>query len=100
MLLASSIGQIVHPIFIAFATLLAWFYALIPNYAVAIALLTLTVMIVAFPITRPGAQKDPGKVQSPTVDDDGGETRVSNAPQRRDDGVVQGERGVTDGRLP
>ena len=56
MLLASSIGQIVHPIFIAFATLLAWFYALIPNYAVAIALLTLTVMIVAFPITRRGTR--------------------------------------------
>src|ERR1700678_2962001 len=56
MLLGSSIGQIVHPLFIAFATLLAWFYALIPNYAVAIALLTIPVMIVVFPITRRGTR--------------------------------------------
>ena len=52
MLIASSIGQIAHPFFIVFARLLAAYYSLIPNYAVAIALLTLTVMVVVFPITR------------------------------------------------
>jgi YidC/Oxa1 family membrane protein insertase len=49
---ASSIGQIAHPFFIAFAWLIAFYYRLIPNYAIAIALLTITVMIVVFPITR------------------------------------------------
>ena len=38
MILASSIGEIAHPFFIAFAWLIAAFYSLIPNYAVAIAL--------------------------------------------------------------
>lgn len=52
MILASSIGEIAHPFFIAFAWLIATFYALIPNYAIAIALLTIVVMIVVFPITR------------------------------------------------
>ncbi len=56
MLLASSLGKIVHPLFIAFAWLLALFYSWIPNYAVAIMLLTLTVMIVVFPITRKGTR--------------------------------------------
>jgi YidC/Oxa1 family membrane protein insertase len=56
MLFASSLGEIVHPLFIAFATVLAWFYSLVPNYAVAIALLTITVMIIAFPITRKGTR--------------------------------------------
>jgi YidC/Oxa1 family membrane protein insertase len=56
MLFASSLGQIVHPLFIAFATVLAWFYSLVPNYEIAIALLTITVMIVAFPITRKGTR--------------------------------------------
>jgi YidC/Oxa1 family membrane protein insertase len=52
MLFASSIGEIAHPFFIAFAWLIERFYSLIPNYAIAIALLTLVVMIVVFPITR------------------------------------------------
>jgi len=52
MLFASSIGEIAHPFFIAFAYLLALYYHWIPNYAVAIALLTITVMVVVFPITR------------------------------------------------
>ena len=56
MLLASSIGQIAHPFFVAFAWLIATFYELIPNYAVAIALLTVAVMIVVFPITRRGTR--------------------------------------------
>jgi YidC/Oxa1 family membrane protein insertase len=54
--LASSFGKIVHPLFVAFAWLLAEFYSVIPNYAVAIALLTITVMIVVFPITRRGTR--------------------------------------------
>jgi YidC/Oxa1 family membrane protein insertase len=52
MILASSIGEIAHPFFIAFAWLIAAFYTLVPNYAIAIALLTIVVMIVVFPITR------------------------------------------------
>lgn len=56
MIFASSIGKIIHPLFVAFAWLLAEFYSVIPNYAVAIALLTVTVMIVVFPITRRGAR--------------------------------------------
>ena len=52
MLFASSIGEIAHPFFIVFAWLIERFYSLIPNYAVAIALLTLVVMIAVFPITR------------------------------------------------
>ncbi len=56
MLLASTLGQIAHPFYLAFAYLLAAFYAAIPNYAVAIALLTLVVMVVVFPITRRGTR--------------------------------------------
>ena len=53
---ASSLGNLVHPLFVAFAWLLAEFYAVIPNYAIAIALLTIAVMIIVFPITRRGAR--------------------------------------------
>ncbi|MGD0219996.1 MAG: YidC/Oxa1 family membrane protein insertase [Acidimicrobiales bacterium] len=52
MLLASSIGEIAHPFFIVFAWLIERFYSLIPNYAIAIGLLTIVVMIIVFPITR------------------------------------------------
>ncbi len=52
MVLASTLGQIFQPIFDAFAWLLAEFYNFIPNYAVAIALLTILTMIITFPITR------------------------------------------------
>ena len=55
-MIASTIGQIVHPLFELFAWLLAAFYSVIPNYAIAIALLTLTVMVVVFPITRRGTR--------------------------------------------
>jgi YidC/Oxa1 family membrane protein insertase len=48
----SIIGTVLHPIFIAVGYALAFFYSLIPNYAVAIALLTIAVMIVVFPLTR------------------------------------------------
>ena len=53
---ASVIGQIGHPFYVAFAWLLAFYYSLIPNYAVAIALLTLSVMIVTYPITLRGTR--------------------------------------------
>ena len=56
MLLGSSIGSIAHPFYLAFAWVIAGYYSLIPNYAVAIALLTLTVMIVVFPITLKGTR--------------------------------------------
>ncbi len=56
MLLASSLGKLVHPFFVAFAWALATFYSWIPNYAVAIALLTLAVMVIVFPITRRGTR--------------------------------------------
>ena len=39
-----------------FATMLAWFYDLVPNYAVAIALFTLTIMIVLTPLTLKGTK--------------------------------------------
>jgi YidC/Oxa1 family membrane protein insertase len=49
---SSFIGTALHPIFIAVGDTLAFFYGLIPNYAVAIALLTIAVMILVFPLTR------------------------------------------------
>jgi YidC/Oxa1 family membrane protein insertase len=52
MILASSFGNIVHPFYVAFGWALAGFYSLIPNYAIAIALLTICVMVLVFPITR------------------------------------------------
>jgi YidC/Oxa1 family membrane protein insertase len=48
---ASIFGQLGQPFFSAFAWMLSTFYALVPNYAVAIALLTLAVMAVLFPIS-------------------------------------------------
>jgi len=49
--LASTLGKIFQPLFEAMAWLIAFFYALIPNYAIAIALLTVVVMIVTAPLT-------------------------------------------------
>jgi len=43
-------------VFDLFATILAWFYALTNNYAIAIALLTLCVMIVLTPLTLKGTK--------------------------------------------
>jgi len=43
-------------VFDAIATVLAWFYSLIPNYAIAIALLTLTVMLLLTPLTLKGTK--------------------------------------------
>ena len=47
----STLGKIFQPLFQAMAWLLAFFYALVPNYAIAIALLTVVVMIVTAPLT-------------------------------------------------
>jgi YidC/Oxa1 family membrane protein insertase len=56
-ILASSIiGTVLHPIFVVAGRVLAFFYSLIPNYAIAIALLTVTVMIIVFPLTRMSAR--------------------------------------------
>ena len=39
-----------------FANILAWFYSLVPNYAVAIILLTLLVMVIVTPLTLKGTR--------------------------------------------
>ncbi len=49
--LGSTLGKIFSPLYTLMGTLIAFFYALIPNYAVAIALLTVVVMIVTAPLT-------------------------------------------------
>ncbi|MHB8262168.1 MAG: YidC/Oxa1 family membrane protein insertase [Acidimicrobiales bacterium] len=54
MIVASALGQIFQPIFKLFGDLIAFFYAIYPNYAVAITLLTLIVMIVTAPLTIKG----------------------------------------------
>ncbi len=51
LLFASTIGQIFKPLYEALAWVIAVFYALIPNFAIAIALLTVVVMIVTAPLT-------------------------------------------------
>jgi YidC/Oxa1 family membrane protein insertase len=56
MLLASTLGQLGHPFYEIFAWVLAEAYQLIPNYAVAIAILTVVVMIAVFPITLRGTR--------------------------------------------
>ncbi|HEV2426901.1 MAG TPA: membrane protein insertase YidC, partial [Acidimicrobiales bacterium] len=49
--LSHTIGSIFQPIFRLFGWLLAFFYGLIPNYAVAITLLTIVIMGVLTPFT-------------------------------------------------
>ncbi|MGH9121638.1 MAG: YidC/Oxa1 family membrane protein insertase, partial [Acidimicrobiales bacterium] len=49
--LGSTLGDIFHPLYTLMGTLIAFFYAVIPNYAVAIALLTVVVMAVTAPLT-------------------------------------------------
>src|SRR5665213_1505929 len=56
MILASAIGQIGHPFYVLFAQVLAYCYEVIPNYAIAIGMLTLAVMVVVFPITLRGTR--------------------------------------------
>ncbi|MBO0886852.1 MAG: membrane protein insertase YidC [Acidimicrobiales bacterium] len=46
-----SLGQILNPLYEAIAGVLAFFYSLIPNYAVAIVLLTVAIMVVLSPLT-------------------------------------------------
>jgi YidC/Oxa1 family membrane protein insertase len=48
---ASTIGQIFKPLYELLAGIIAFFYSIIPNFAVAIALLTVVVMIVTAPLT-------------------------------------------------
>jgi len=55
-LFASTIGQIGAPFYKAFAWVLALIYSAIPNYAIAIALLTVLVMVVVFPVTLKGTR--------------------------------------------
>jgi YidC/Oxa1 family membrane protein insertase len=45
------IGEIFHPVFIAIATVLAAIYSVIPNYAIAIAVLTILIMAILTPLT-------------------------------------------------
>ncbi len=44
-------GQILNPLYQAVAAVLTFFYSLVPNYAVAISLLTITVMAILSPLT-------------------------------------------------
>jgi YidC/Oxa1 family membrane protein insertase len=55
-MLTSTIGQLAHPFYEAFAWVLAAAYQLIPNYAIAIAILTIVVMMLAFPVTLRGTR--------------------------------------------
>jgi len=50
-IVASGLGSLFQPLYQVMAWLLAVFYAVIPNYAVAIALLTVAVMLVTAPLT-------------------------------------------------
>jgi YidC/Oxa1 family membrane protein insertase len=49
--ITSDIGDIFHPLFWVFAQVLALFYAFIPNYIIAIVLLTVLVMLLTAPLT-------------------------------------------------
>jgi YidC/Oxa1 family membrane protein insertase len=49
--LGSTLGKIFAPLYELMGSLIAFFYALVPNYAIAIALLTVVVMIVTAPLT-------------------------------------------------
>ena len=46
-----SVGQIFQPVFKLFADILAFIYSIVPNYAVAIAILTILIMGVLTPLT-------------------------------------------------
>lgn len=48
---SSGLGEILNPLYEAIAGVLAFFYNLIPNYAVAIVLLTVAIMVVLSPLT-------------------------------------------------
>lgn len=48
---ASTLGNVFKPLYEAMAWLIAFFYRIIPNYAFAIAMLTITVMAITAPLT-------------------------------------------------
>ena len=56
--IAHTVGSIFQPVFHLFGWLLAFFYGLIPNYAVAITLLTIVIMGVLTPFTIKSTQVD------------------------------------------
>ena len=49
--LFSAVGKIFHPLFVAVADVLAFIYAIVPNYALAIILLTILIMALLTPLT-------------------------------------------------
>jgi len=49
--LFSAVGKLFHPLFVAVADVLAFIYAIIPNYAIAIILLTIIIMAILTPLT-------------------------------------------------
>ena len=49
--LFSTVGKIFHPLFVAVADVLAFIYAIVPNYALAIILLTILIMALLTPLT-------------------------------------------------
>jgi YidC/Oxa1 family membrane protein insertase len=51
LMFASTVGQIFKPLYELLAGIIAFFYSVIPNFAIAIALLTVVVMIVTAPLT-------------------------------------------------
>ncbi len=51
LMFASTLGQIFKPLYELLAGIIAFFYSVIPNFGVAIALLTVVVMIVTAPLT-------------------------------------------------
>ncbi len=56
MILASAIGNIINPFAQLFGWVLAGYFSFTHNYGLAIILLTLTVMVVVFPLTRRGTR--------------------------------------------
>jgi YidC/Oxa1 family membrane protein insertase len=56
MILGSGIGSVITPFARAFAWVLAGYYSFTHNYGLAIIMLTLTVMVVVFPLTRRGTR--------------------------------------------
>ena len=55
-ILAKSSGITLDPIAKPIAAVLAFFYGLVPNYGVAIILLTLSIMVVLYPLTAKQAK--------------------------------------------
>jgi|SRR5579872_7047568 len=56
MFLASAIGNVITPFAQLFGWLLAGYFSFTHNYGLAIVLLTLTVMVIVFPLTRRGTR--------------------------------------------